>query len=140
MKLEFLVSNVFLIRAAAVGHGGLIVAGLLMPRVTGLWDQVRSLDPFARGLFRLYYAFIALCLVGFGGGTGLLAEELAEGTLLARAVCGFLSVFWLLRLAGAIFLLDVRPYLSSPARRLGYHCLNVVFATFPLLYGWLALR
>lgn len=129
-----------LLKLAAFSYLGLIAAGLLMPRVTGLWSDVRKLTPFARGLFRMYYAFIGLCLVSFGAGTWIYAAELADGSVLARAVCWFLTAFWLLRLVGAIWLIDVRPYLTTVWHRVGYQLTNLVFSLLPLLYGWLALR
>jgi hypothetical protein len=129
-----------LLRLASLTYLGLIAAGLLMPRVTGLWAEATKLSPFARGLFRTYYLFIGLCLVGFGLGSWIYAAELASGTALARAVCGFLAAFWLLRLMAAIWILDVSPYLTSAWHRVGYHATNVVFGALPFLYAWVAWR
>lgn len=129
-----------LLKMAALAHLGLIAAGALMPRVTRLWSHTTALPPFAQGLFRTYYAFIGLCLVGFGLGSWIYADELASGLPLARAVCGFLACFWIVRLIAAIWLLDVRPYLTNGWWRLGYQATNVVFSGLPALYGWLAFR
>ncbi len=128
------------LKLAALPHVGLIAAGLLMPRATGLWAETHKLSPFARGLFRTYYAFIGLCLVGFGAASWFLARELASGSSLARGACGFLAFFWLVRLAAAIWMLDVKPYLTNAWWRIGYHATNVVFAAMPLVYAWVALR
>jgi hypothetical protein len=131
---------VIVLKLAALAHLGLISAGVLMPRVTGLWGELAKIKPFACGLFRVYYAFIGLCLVSFGLGSWFLAPQLADGSTLARAVCGFLAVFWTIRLGAAIRVFDVRPFLTIPWCQLGYHALNAVFGTFPFVYGWLALR
>lgn len=129
-----------LLKFAALTHFGLIAAGLLMPKATGLWTHVATLPPFAQGLFRTYYLFIGLCLVGFGLGSWFFAEELASGSSLARALCGFLACFWLIRLIAAIWVLDVRPYLTNGWWRLGYQATNVVFGALPFLYAWIAFR
>ena len=129
-----------ILKLAALPHLGLIAAGLLMPRATGLWADAKKLSPFARGLFRTYYAFIGLCLVGFGAGSWFLARELANGTPLARAACGFLAVFWLIRLVAALWVLDVRPYLTNAWWRTGYCTTNLVFSALPFVYAWVALR
>lgn len=129
-----------LLKLAALAHLGLIAAGLLMPRVTGLWQEAEKLAPFARSLFRTYYLFIGLCLVGFGLGSWVFAPELAGGSALARGVCGFLAAFWALRLFAAVWLLDVKPFLRGPWRVAGYHATNAVFSALPVLYGWLAVR
>lgn len=129
-----------LLQLASFAYLGLIAAGLLMPRATGLWAEARKLSPFARGLFRTYYAFIGLCLVGFGSGSFVFARELTDGSTLARALCGFLAVFWLVRLAAAIWILDVTPYLTNRWYKVGYQMTNVVFGLLPFLYAWLAVR
>jgi hypothetical protein len=129
----------FAFKFAALAHLGLIAAGVMMPFATGLWNECAKLSPFARTLFRVYYAFIGLCLVSFGIGSWVFARELASGVALARAVCVFLAAFWTLRWI-AVALLDVRPYLLNGWWRLGYGATNVVFCLLPFVYGWGAVR
>jgi len=130
---------VIALQLAGLMHLGLIAAGTVMPRVVNLRDHVAALPPFICRLFWVYYSFIALFLMGFGALSFFLARELASGTALARAVCGFLAVFWAMRLFVAVFVFDVRPYLTSVLWRIGYHATNVVFALLPAIYGWSAL-
>ena len=127
------------LQLAGVMHLGLMAAGLMMPRAVKLRDHVATLPPFIRRLFWVYYSFIALFLTGFGALSFFLAAELASGTALARAVCGFLSIFWMVRLFVAAFVFDVSPYLTSAFWRTGYHATNVVFALLPVIYGWAAI-
>src|SRR5262245_38165806 len=123
-----------LLQIAGVLHLGLISAGLMMPRVVNLRTHLTSLPSFVRQLFWVYYAFIGLCLVSFGCLTFALAEKLAEGTPLARAVCLFLAAFWTLRLIAAAFVFDLGPYLTTAFRRVGYRATNLVFCYLPLVY------
>ena len=123
------------LKLAALVHLGLIAAGALMPRATRLWSEADAMSPFGRTLFRVYYAFIGLCLFSFGTGTWFYAAELASGAPLARAVCGFLAAFWTLRWIAAL-LLDVRPYLTNDWWRIGYTATNVVFCLLPFIYAW----
>ena len=111
-----------------------------MPRVVGLHEHIRSLPKFIRQLFWVYYSFIGLCLVSFGLGTFCFAEELASGAPLARAVCGFLTVFWTIRFIAGTFVFDLRPYLTSLWHRIGLHAANIVFTCLPIVYGWVALK
>jgi hypothetical protein len=129
-----------LLQVAGVMHLGLMSAGLLMPKVVNMRAHLAALPPFLRQLFWVYYSFIALCLVSFSVITIVFAETLASGGPLARALCVFLAVFWTWRLIVATFVFDMRPYLTSTARRVGYHALNVVFAYLPVVYGVAALR
>ena len=126
------------LKLAALVHLGLIAAGALMPFATGLWKECAKLSPFPRTLFRVYYAFIGLCLVSFGLASWFLVPDLTSGTTLARGVCWFLAAFWTLRWVAALFL-DVTPYLVNRWWRLGYSATNVVFCVLPFVYGWAAI-
>jgi hypothetical protein len=133
-------NTIVFLKLAALAHLGLLAAGLLMPGVVDLWKHLRPLPDFIRKLFCVYYAFIGLCLAGFGTGTFVFAEELASGSPLARGICAFLAVFWTMRLFVAIFVFDLRPYLTTAWRRVGLVMANAVFACLPILYAFLALK
>lgn len=133
-------NTILLLKLAALTYFGLLAAGLLMPRVVGLPEHTRALPKFIRQLIWVYYTFLALCLISFGLGTFFLAEELASGAPLARAVCGFLAVFWFVRFIVGTFVFDLRPYLTSTWRRVGLFAANLVFTTLPFVYGWAAFR
>lgn len=126
------------LQIAGVLHLGLIAAGLMMPRAVNLRSHISSLPLFIRRLFWTYYVFIGFCLVSFGLITILFAGTLASGGGLARALCAFFAGFWTIRLFVAVFVFDVRPYLTNPLWRLGYHATTVVFALLPVVYAWAA--
>ena len=128
-----------LLKLTSLTYFGLLAAGLLMPGVVGLRPHLASLPKFIRQLFWVYYVFIGLCLVSFGLGTFFLADQLASGSPLARAVCGFLAVFWSVRFMVGTFVFDLRPYLTNHWRRAGLTSANLVFTCLPFIYGWVAL-
>jgi hypothetical protein len=128
------ISLTLLLQIAGVLHLGLMCAGLLMPQVVGMREHLAALPPFIRQLFWVYYSFIALCLVSFSIITVAFAGTLASGGNLARALCAFFALFWTLRLIAATFVFDMRPYLTSRCRRLGYHAINIAFAYLPVVY------
>jgi len=134
------VNLTLLLQVAGVMHLGLMSAGLMMPTVVNMRAHLAGLPAFIRQLFWVYYSFIALCLVGFSVITIAFAETLASGSALARAVCVFLAVFWTLRLLVATFVFDMSPYLTSTARRVGYHVLNAAFIYLPIVYGLAAAK
>ena len=127
-----------LLQLAGLLHLGLIAAGIAMPRVVGLSAHLATMPEFIRSLVWIYYAFIGYCLAAFGAASIFLADSLASGHALARMACVFLCGFWTIRLAAALFVLNVRPYLTRPSLRLGYHATNVVFALLPFIYGYAA--
>lgn len=123
-----------LLRLAGLLHLGLLAAGLLMPRVVNLRAHLADLPPFIRRLFWVYYIFIGFCLISFGSLTVILAPSLASGITLARALCLFLATFWTIRFCAAMFIFDLRPYLTNKWRLVGYHLTNVVFTSLPIIY------
>lgn len=129
-----------MLELAGVMHMGLMCAGVLMPRAVNLRANIAVLPPFIRRLFWVYYTFIGLCLICFGLITVTFAGTLAAGGGLARAMCGFMALFWTVRLIAATFIFDVRPYLTNNLWRLGYHATNIVFVYLPIVYAWAALR
>jgi hypothetical protein len=133
-------NEIVLLKAAALSYAGILAAGLVMPRAVRLSSHLHGLPDFVRTLFWVYYGFIGLCLICFGLGTFVFAEELASGTRPARAACGFLATFWAARFAVGMFLFDLRPYLTTVWRRAGLAAANFVFLALPVLYGWFALR
>jgi hypothetical protein len=134
------ISLTLLLQIAGVMHLGLMSAGLMMPKVVNVRAHLAELPAFIRQLFWVYYTFIGLCLVGFSVITIAFADVLASGGPLARALCGFLALFWTLRLLVAAFVFDMRPYLTTGYRRAGYHALNLVFAYLPVVYLLAAAR
>ncbi len=126
------------LQIAGVLHLGLICAGSMMPGVVGMRTHLAALPPFLRQLLWVYYSFIGLCLVSFGTITVALAPALASGSNLARALCLFFAAFWTLRLIAATFVFDMRPYLTTSYRRIGYHVINIVFVYLPIVYAWAA--
>lgn len=123
-----------LLQLAGILHLGLLGAGLLMPGVIQLRAHLGALPIFIRRLFWVYYAFIGLCLVGFGLLTFTLAGALAQGGVVARALSLFLASFWTLRLVAATFIFDLGPYLTNAYQRAGYYAINLVFVYLPLIY------
>ncbi|PYJ82978.1 MAG: hypothetical protein DME22_16890 [Verrucomicrobia bacterium] len=121
-------------------HLGLAWAGGTMPKVVNLREHLAALPPFIRRLFWVYFTFIGLTLVSFGGLTFFYAPAMASGEPLARALCVFLAAFWILRLIVAVFVFDVRPYLANWFYRLGYYLTTAVFIYLAAIYAWTAFR
>jgi len=115
-------------------HFGILLASALTPQVLDWKHALRPLDPLLRHLIWVHGAFIVLMIVLFGLLSVALPGELADGSLLARAVCGGIALFWGLRLGIQFFLFDARAYLTRPMLKFGYHGLTVVFAYNTVVY------
>jgi hypothetical protein len=134
MKLEIL------LRLAAVAHIGLLCAGVSMPLAVKMREHLKQLPPFLRQLFWTYYAFIGLCILGFGSFTFFYAKEIASGAPATQALCGFLSVFWTLRLFVAGFVFNMKPYLTNGYLKAGYLTLNLLFFYLIAVYTTAAIN
>ena len=120
-------------------HFGILLASALVPKVLDWKSSLSRLDGLSRQLVWVHGAFIVLVIVGFGAVSVLFAAELAARTPLARAVCGFIAVFWGARLLVQFFVFDAKPYLKSGWLKAGYHGLTVVFAYQAVVYSVTAL-
>src|SRR4051812_13862823 len=104
---------VSLLMIAGVCQFGILVASALVPKVLRWGTELRQLSPLCRHLVWTHGAFIVLVIVGFGVLSVALPGELARGTALGRGVCGFIGVFWLVRLGIQLFLFDARGLLTT---------------------------
>ena len=121
-------------------HFSILAASVQIPRVLNWEKELAKLHPFLRQLFWVYGVFVVLTIIGFGTISLLCKEELLTGTLLGRSFCGFVAVFWLLRLLTQFFVFDARPFLTNSYYKTGYHCLTLAFITLTAIYGWLCFR
>jgi hypothetical protein len=128
-----------LLLAAGVLHLGITTAGLTMTLVLDWRRNLAALDALTRHIIWTHGGFVLMTIVGFGVVSLAFPHMLASGEPLARAVCGFIAAFWLVRLFVGFFLFDATPHLTSLQLKLGYHGLTVVFAFFVLCYGAAAL-
>lgn len=125
------------IRIAGVLQLGVLVASALVP-VHLEWNSIlRPLPRLVQQLFWVYGGYIVLSIVSLGLVCLTCAEELAQGTRLARVVCGYAAVFWGIRLA-LQGVLDASPHLTRVWLKLGYHALTAVFLTVTVILGYAA--
>ena len=128
-----------LIFAAGIGQLGVLAAGALVPFRLGWRTTLGGLPALHRQMYWVYGGYVVLAIITFGLLSLFHARELAAGSGLARTLCGYVAVFWGVRLAlQGVF--DVKPYLTTWWLRAGYHLLTVLFLTFTLVYGYAALR
>ncbi|HEY8185058.1 MAG TPA: hypothetical protein VIF64_03255 [Pyrinomonadaceae bacterium] len=128
-----------LIFLAGVGQLGVLVASALVPFQLKWKSELAILSRLHRQMYWVYGGYVVLAIVAFGLISLFNARELASGSGLARGVCGYIAVFWGIRLA-LQWVFDVKEHLSAWWLRLGYYILTILFASFTLLYGFAALQ
>jgi hypothetical protein len=128
-----------LILLSGVLHFGTLLASAAVPQVLDWKGELRKLDGLSRQLIWVHGVFIVLTITGFGALTLFRSADLAAGTPLARAVCGFIALFWSVRLGIQFFVFDAKPFLTSRLLKVGYHGLTLVFLYQAVVLSWAAL-
>ncbi len=127
-----------LIFAAGFLQLSVLVASSLVP-LRLQWRRVFvGLPRLHLQLYWVYGGYVVLAIVANGLVCVFNSAELAAGSPLARAVCGYIAVFWGIRLSLQA-VLDVKEHLTTWWLRAGYHTLTVLFASFTALFAWAAL-
>lgn len=124
-----------LLRVAGLLHFSLLVAGSLLPFVLDWRRDLKKLDRLSQQIVWAHGLFIVMVIIGFGTASLVLPNELAAGTPLARALCGFIALFWLARLVVQLFFFDAEPHLTHWFLRLGYRGLTGVFTYLAIVYA-----
>lgn len=131
--------TIALVRLAGLAHLISLTAILYAP-INLRWDEeLARLPRLIRQMCNVYQAYTGGTIVAMGFVSLLCAPDLVSGTPLARAVCGYIALFWGVRLA-LQRTYDFAPHLTRLRLRIGYHGLTGLFVAFTSFYGWLALR
>jgi hypothetical protein len=128
-----------LIFCAGLGQAGILIASALVPSTLRWRDELRPLPALHRQMHWVYAGYVVLSIVAFSAISLRHAAELAAGGGLARAVCGYIAVFWGVRLLlQAVF--DLGPYTRLWWQRAGVMALTLLFAGLTGIYAFAALR
>ena len=133
---EWLEPMIFL---AGLGQLCILVASVQVPFQLKWKTELTLLSRLHRQMYWVYGGYVVLAIAAFGLISLFNARELANGSGLARGVCGYIGVFWGVRLV-LQWVFDVKQHISTWWLRLGYYVLTILFASFTLLYGFAALR
>ncbi len=128
-----------LIWISGILHLGTLLGSAQVPKELNFREELPRLNPMLRQWVLVAGGYIVLDLIGFGILSLMFSHELAAGSPLARAVCGFIAIFWAIRLAIQMFFFDAKPWLRTTFLKVGYHGLTLVFTWHTLVHGWAAL-
>ena len=127
------------ILAAGAGQLSILVASSLVPFRMNWKRDLACLSPLHRQMYWVYGGYVVLNIIAFALISLFHAGELASGSGLARAICGYIAIFWGIRISlQGVF--DVREHLTAWWLKAGYHLLTVMFLFFTTVYGCAALR
>lgn len=112
---------------AGMSHFGILIASFSVPLVMDWRKLLEPLPKLMRQLIWVYGAYVVLMIISLGGAGVFLSDELAAGTPLARAVCGFATIFWGIRLSLQFLYFDSQEFRTTWWLDAGYYGLTVVF-------------
>jgi len=128
-----------LIFISGILHLGTLIGSAQVPKELKFNEELPKVAPLMRHWILVAGAYVVLNLIAFGVISLTLSKELASGSPLARAFCGYVAIFWSFRLVVQFFVFDAKPYLRNWFLTLGYHGLTLVFTWHTLVYGCAAL-
>jgi len=116
-----------------------LIASSLVPLRLNWKTSLDSLPRLYRQLYWIYGGYVVMGILFNGVIAIVCAVDLAGDTRLARFVCGYIALFWGVRLSLQA-LLDVKEHLTVWWLHAGYHTLTALFVTFTVFFGYVALR
>ncbi len=126
-----------LIFVAGIAQLSILIASAVVPFRLKWKQALTALPRLHRQMYLVYGGYVVLSIVCLGLISVFQAAELATGSGLARAFCGYVCLFWGVRLSLQL-ILEARPYLTTWWLKCGYHTLSILFAALTLLYGYAA--
>ncbi len=127
-----------LLLLAGAGQIALALSSLVLPRLLKWREQTSVLRPLTRQIFWTYAAYILGCNVAFGLASLFMADHLLDGTPLARAVAGFITLYWGARLVIQFGLYDRSDAPPGLRYKLAEAAIVLLFAYLTAVYGWTA--
>lgn len=125
----------WLLVAAGCGQIALALASLLIPRALGWRQQTALLRPLTRQVFWTWGGYICGSHLSFGLLSALAPHSLLDGGMLATAVCGFIALWWLVRLVLQFTCFDRTDAPSGMRYQLAEAALVLLFTAFTVVYG-----
>src|SRR5262245_18072646 len=122
-----------------LAHFGILIASYKAPQMLDWNNALAPLQKFNRQVIWTHGAYLAFIAASFGLVSVIAPHLLADGSPLARVVCGCIAVFWSGRLLLQWFVYDPREYVNTPLLRLGYNSLTVIFVFVTAVYTWAAI-
>lgn len=128
-----------LILISGVIHLGTLLGSAQVPKELRFREDLPKVNPLLRHWILVAGGYIVFNIVAFGLISIVFREEIAARSVMSRVFCGYVSLFWAIRLVIQLFFFDAKPYLRNTFLKIGYHGLTAVFIWQTLVYAWVSL-
>jgi hypothetical protein len=124
---------------AGLAQLGIAASSLLIPRFLDWREETATLKPLTRQVFWTYSAYIFSINTAFGLLSLLAPHALLDGSTLARAVCGFIALYWTGRVTLQLVVYDRSVASERPLFRFAEIAYVSAFAYLALVYAGAAI-
>src|SRR5690349_13792814 len=123
-----------LLFVCGLGHLGLSLGSLLIPRVLNWKENLGSLQPLLKQMFWTYAAYILVINFSFGVISLIATEELLNKSILAKSITFFISIYWFARILIQFFYFDRSGAPKGFVYTIGEISLILLFGFFAIVY------
>ena len=113
----------------------LVFGSLAIPAILNWTRELAKVQTLLKQLFWTYAAYILCINLSFGLLSVFAYADLTNGSLLARALCGFIAVYWISRIAVQFAYFDRKSFPTGWRTRLGEVILLILFFFFSAVYS-----
>jgi hypothetical protein len=119
---------------AGIGHMGLCIGSLYIPKALRWKTHLEHLQPMLRQMFWTYAVYILVINFSFGIVSIFARHELVNHSFLATSITVFIAIYWLARIAIQFFYFDKTDAPKGLLYTLGEIALIGLFFFFTLTY------
>lgn len=127
-----------LVRVAGLLQLSVLVASALVPQQLNWREILKPLPRLVQQLFWTYGGYVVGMIIFNGLLALLFAHELTSGSALGRFLCGYIALFWAVRLSLQLWF-DAKPFLTAWWLVAGEIVLTLLFVIFVGVFGYAAI-
>lgn len=121
---------------AGIGQIGLVLGSLAIPKILNWREELNKVQTLIKQIFWTYAGYILITNLCFGLISVFATNALIDKSILATAVTGFISLYWLSRIVIQFFYFDRRSFPNGKMLLAGEIMLIALFVFLTLVYGY----
>ncbi|POY38956.1 hypothetical protein C3K47_00180 [Solitalea longa] len=124
------------IEIAGFAQIALVIGSLLIPSLLKWKEELSKVKSLIRQIFWTYAAYILATNLSFGLISVMGANELINGSFMAKSITFFILIYWLSRILIQFFYFDRKSVPSGLIFKYGEVVLVILFVALTIIYGY----
>ena len=120
---------------AGLGQITLTIGSIAIPKILNWKFELEKVQPLIKHIFWMYAAYILTINLSFGLLSFFAFRELTDGSVLAKSISGFITVYWISRLSIQFLGFDRKNFPPRKWNKLGEIVLVSLFVFLTAVYG-----